>query len=380
MSHLPLAPDEAPAAAESFDPRVARWVRHLVRGERPEADEAVIRQLASLPLDQVVELLVRHRVAPWVAAALAPHQDRLPTAAWTAVHGASEHYVTRTLAHYVELIRILRGCAEDGIDVVVLKGPAIANEWYPLPDLRPYGDLDLLVADEHLGPLGRRLQDAGYLRKPSDHDDPVHHEHAEFQHIYMHPRTRQIVEVHANHLQIGLRPVAMRDIWERARPVQFHTAPARVLEHHDLFVHLAVHLHRHGFERLMWFKDLDLMVRRGHLDWERVEILAAAEGCRESLAAALEYLVLVLETPLPPEAQRLLARRSRLSRWLFHRAWRPAEVAALVPRRRWRMRRAVQFAPETGVLRGGLAAFLFTGRRRDKVRVLLARALPSRRS
>jgi hypothetical protein len=132
-----------------------------------------------------------------------------------------------------------------------------------------------------------------------------------------------------------------------------------------------VHLHRHGFDRLIWFKDLDLMVRRGDLDWARIDALADAEGCRDSLVAALEYLGMVLKTPLPPEAQEMLKRRSRLSRWLFHRAWKPAEVVALAPRRRWRMRRAVQFAPETGLMRGGLAAFLFTGRRRDKVRVLL---------
>lgn len=363
-----------PAGAEhdAYDASVALWLRRVTAGETPSASLADAEALASLPAAAVADTAHRHRVAPWVRAALTEHQARIPAEHWARLSAAAEQHVNRTLAHYVGLLRLLEWAESETIEVVVLKGATVAR-WYPDPLLRPYSDVDLLLQEVDVDRVVARLVESGFAEKPHSHDDPAHHEHGEFQRIFMHGVTGQIVEVHVNHLQIGLRPVGMRDIWERSQPITLHRTTARSLEANDLFVHLAVHLHRHGFDRLIWFKDLDLIARTGTLDWDRVADLADEQGCGESLAATLELLVEMLGTPLPPEAISIIRTRSRVSRWLFNRVWKPSDVAALLPRRRWRMRRAVQFAPETGLLRGGLLAFLFTGRRRDKLRILVAR-------
>jgi len=346
-----------------------------MHGLTPQVTEAEVALLSTFPPAVVMEMVVRHRLTPWLRAALEPHRELVPSELWKAFELGAEFQISRTMAHYVGLLRILEWADENAIEIMVLKGPAVAHEWYPDPTLRPYSDIDLLVCEADVDALTTRLEETGHAEKFHDHAEPSHHEHGEFQRIFTHVKTGQIVEVHVNHLQIGLRPVGMRDIWERSRWMTFHDTRARALEAHDLFVHLAIHLHRHGFDRLIWFKDLDLMVRNGSLDWDRVIQLASEQGCRESLATTVELLAQTLGTPLPPAAKRLTATRSRFSRWLFDLVWHPADVIALAPRRRWRMRRAVQFAPETGILRGGVLALFFTGRRRDKFRVLFARLL-----
>jgi len=162
----------------------------------------------------------------------------------------------------------------------------------------------------------------------------------------------------------------MDEIWESSTPVLLGGTSARALEEHDLFVQLCVHLQRHGFGRLIWFKDIDLIIRRGAVDWSTVEAKAAQQGCLDSVAYTLWLLERVLGTPLPAAAQLLVWRQPWLARRLDRMLWPPKSVVALAPQRQWRLRRLVQFAPETGVLRGGLPSLLTTGRRTDKLRVL----------
>ena len=69
----------------------------------------------------------------------------------------------------------------------------------------------------------------------------------------------------------------------------------------DQVVMLSIHLHRHGFNRLIWFKDLDLLIRRygDELDWGLILAEAKAEGAESSLWYTFRLLDKLLGTPLP---------------------------------------------------------------------------------
>ena len=121
-----------------------------------------------------------------------------------------------------------------------------------------------------------------------------------------------MVELHCDHLQIGLEPVGMDEIWGRAIEHRFGGATARILANDDLFVQLCVHLRRHGYERLGWFKDLDLMVRSGRVNWQAVREKATVQGCLDSVSYALWLLPRMLGTPLPREARRLVEAQGQL--------------------------------------------------------------------
>ncbi|MFN8639073.1 MAG: nucleotidyltransferase family protein [Dehalococcoidia bacterium] len=318
------------------------------------------------------ELASVQRMAPWVVAALdgagrseaATSTGLRATATWQAIRGLQlEHELRAVLAEF--------GAA--GVPSIVLKGPVIASRYYPRADLRPYGDLDLLIREDGEQRAHDILIARGYVLAGGGEADPLHHDHAKFQTIYK--RTDGlIVEIHHDHLQIGLRPLSLDEVWDRAVPTAWG-ADARMLEDNDQFVLLAVHLQRHNFDRLLWFKDLDLMVRGGVLDWQRIAAIADLEGCSAAVGYALSLLVDMLGTPLPADAQALIARRGWFARIVQSRLWPRSHVLAFEHQRRWRWRRATQFAPETGLIRGSLPSLLTWGRRGSKARVFLAAAM-----
>ncbi|MGE5596774.1 MAG: nucleotidyltransferase family protein, partial [Hyphomicrobiales bacterium] len=319
------------------------------------------------------KLAVEHRAAPWVAAALATRPELANRAPLAPLVQAGSMQALGTLRLYAELDQLLQELNAAEVPVVVLKGPGVAQQFYPNRSLRPYGDLDLLINEQSLPTVTAMLERRGYAEKEGMGEaHRLHQCHGLFQRIFIHRAGDRVVEVHCDHLQIGLEPVGMDEIWERATPARFGRGEARVLEPHDLFVQLAVHLHRHGFNRLIWFKDLDLIVRGQDLDWQEVRERAARQGCLASVAQALRLLREMLGTPLPPGALALCDEQGWISRKLQDLAWNRDDILSLRPQSRWRLRRAVQFAPETGVLRGGLPSLLFVGRRRDKLRVLAA--------
>ncbi|MCC6381080.1 MAG: nucleotidyltransferase family protein [Dehalococcoidia bacterium] len=351
-----------------------RLLRRSCRGPRPSLDATPAAAIAALPdTTALAELAERHRVAPWLAAAIRTSPALDDEALLRPITRAAQRQSFATMPLMAELSVILEHLNANEVPVVVLKGPGVAGAFYPGRGLRPFGDLDILVPESSL-PLVRSFLGARGYSEMHEHDDSgrIHHCHGLFQRIFVHPERGHIVEVHCDHLQIGLEPVSMEQIWERSEPMQFGRGQARVLELHDLIVHLAVHLHRHGFNRLIWFKDLDLIIRQRSVDWSVVRERAEAQGCLASLAQTLALLPAMLETPLPAPVTRMYQELPWVHRKLLEAAWSPDDIVALKPQRGLRFRRAVQFAPENGLIRGGLPALLFLGRRREKLRVLAA--------
>lgn len=356
--------------------REAAWIRGAMSGETPSLSAALRARVEELDPVTLAGLALAHQAGPWLLAALADGDQALPPSSELLRRVASEQ-VALTLAHQGELPRILRELERKQVEVVVLKGPGLARVSYPQEGLRPYRDLDLLVRERDAATAIELLAQAAYTEQHEEPRRRLHREHALSQRVFEHSGRRLRVEVHCDHLQIGVEPVGMDAIWERSERIDFGGVAARILEPHDLFVHLCVHLHGHSFSRLIWFKDLDLLVRDGGLDWALVRQRATEQGCVDSVALSLDLLEAMLATRLPAEARALVASRPSWSRWLQRFVWPRRRILDLEPQRHWRLRRLVQFAPESGLVRGGLPSLLFTGRRRAKLRVLAA-ALPGR--
>ncbi len=81
------------------------------------------------------------------------------------------------------------------------------------------------------------------------------------------------------------------------------TVPAALmLSLPDQLVHLSVHAHKHSSNRLIWLKDLDLLIRRHSADinGQQVVEIARAQGVTASVWYALELLTELLGTPADP--------------------------------------------------------------------------------
>jgi Uncharacterised nucleotidyltransferase len=108
----------------------------------------------------------------------------------------------------------------------------------------------------------------------------------------------------------------------------------------DQLVHLSVHIQKHGFNRLTWLKDIDLLLRMGtEADWRRAVEIARQEGVTASVWYTLDIVKKMLGTPIP---QSLI---QQLQPWLVLRTvyrcvW---PTRAIVSLRGHMRRRAAQF-------------------------------------
>jgi hypothetical protein len=321
--------------------------------------------------DEVARLCKAHRIAPWVVAALGDENAAVPEPALKELRVQAAGAALAQLLLTNALEEALLALEGAGIPVVVLKGPYVASRFYPEPALRPYSDVDIMVRPEHQAAVGEVCAKLGYVVE-EDHggEDAAHPgtSESQFETLYIHRDSRLKLDVHYDHLQLGLRPRDLDGFWRRCRAWPFLRAHPLVPSDGDLFIALAVHLHRHGFNRLLWLKDLDLMIRGADLDWAWLRATAKAEGVSASFKYCLVLAQRLLATPLPSEAARWAASGSGLP---FRLLWQDEDIVA-ANRRSNRWRRAVQYVPEDG-LRGILPSLAFMGRRFDKIRALRRR-------
>jgi hypothetical protein len=199
-----------------------------------------------------------------------------------------------------------------------------------------------------------------------------------FHRMFISATDRALVEIHADPLQLGIKPTAEDDRWRRALLEPGLGASALVLRDEDQLIQLCVHAHKHGFSRLIWLKDLDLFMRRlgPTVDWLLIDDVARREGVRASLWYALSLAKDLLGTPGTAVSERMAP--AAPVRALYRRIWPRHTIADLDAAMR---RRAVQFHVAES-WRGMLPTLVLMGRRADRLRLIwraLRRSGPGQR-
>jgi hypothetical protein len=228
-----------------------------------------------------------------------------------------------------------------GIDVLLLKGAALASTIYPTFNARPMGDLDLLVR-------GGRDKEAWELvrgvRWSWDHQenlDRFYEEHHHYPPLHDADGTELRLELHTA-LFVAGHPfnLPLTSLWDTAEPVPVRGAGIYVLEHHAQMLHLCLHFAwSHTMASASWrtCRDLQTLIGTGRTDWDRFIELAHGSRAATStywtfrLARALSGLEVppeVLDRLAPPGAKVMLRLLER--HYLAHLT--PAAVTCPSPR------------------------------------------------
>ena len=330
---------------------------------------------------RVAELAQRHRVSAVILATFDILVDR-GAVQWEVaeeIRKAAFSDIAVTTRLRVALKEVLSALREAGIDVIVLKGAALSSLVYDDQAARPSDDIDLLCKEDSYESVWGILVKLGYETDDSQ-SLPQRHSHEEtyFERHFFHPDGFVHVELHVDDsIKTGVRPHVTASQWARARSIQIDGSPALMLGLEDQVVMLSVHLHRHGFNRLLWFKDIDLLLRMysDNLDWEKILDMARQEAVGPSLWYTFRYLQRMLDTPVPQKAMAAL-KPNRLVLWTYNAIWPEAGVVDLRGRPK---RRALQFNIHES-WRGTIPSLLLMGRRREKLGILLRRLLRFRRA
>lgn len=297
---------------------LSREAQLLALSARNTQDAGVSRQLApNLNWPRVLYLAQRERATAilWqrllqTAVAQVP---RDLAAQWQKLAMVSEF-------HMAQLERLLRDAldllARKGIDVLLLKGSALAYTAYGSFAERPMGDLDLLVRPEQAEEAWTLLQGRGWTWPSAQWPRARYATHQHLPPLASSRGGDAILEVHAELLPGG-HPFdwPVDTVWAAARRLRM--GGREIAVPHPLHQLLHVCLHFAWSHEMQWgawrmLRDVEVLARRGDLAWPRFVQLAretrAATCCfwtlrlaRNLVAAAIPDDVLQALRPPRPE-------------------------------------------------------------------------------
>lgn len=266
-----------------------------------------------------------HRVVPFLYLGLRDITDADPDVVGELQREYALH-VARHMRALADLAVLKESLDGQRIDWLAMKGPVLAELLYPRPDLRTYGDIDIVVrygmyerAVETLEADGWQLLDRNW--------ELIRRERRGQLHLALRPGTVADVHWHLLNRESVRRflSLSMDETFERAVQVNLAGLTIRTLHPVDTLAHLCVHATLSGANRLSWLKDIEQAAAASNAPWD--EVIERSDRWRAGplLAIALDRSHRFLGAPIPPEAlDRLFG--SRLRRSLTHwvdTAWPP---------------------------------------------------------
>jgi hypothetical protein len=203
----------------------------------------------------------------------------------------------RSLHMEKQLRDIIAAFEEQGVRVLVLRGPALAFSLYPDPAMRPSGDLDLLVLPGQVVQARNILESLGYtcLAKRFETARDFFREEC-FVH-QRNPGNTFPVDLHWVHWELhpffkGSEEVDIEDLFRRAWRVETPTLAFETLHPVDYLIHSAIHLimiHKNEM-RLSWIYDTALLAQHLRVPdgWKTLQERCVAWGARLPLEQCLK--------------------------------------------------------------------------------------------
>ncbi|PEZ83320.1 nucleotidyltransferase family protein [Bacillus sp. AFS017274] len=214
-----------------------------------------------------------------------------------------------------EMEQISKLFNESDIRLLFLKGPVIAHDLYGDISLRTSKDLDIIIPMTDLEKAEEILITNGYEKEnqPNFLNEWKWRNH----HIaFFHKHNKIQIEVHWRLEPFPSKEPSFNELWERKRTSTITRSPTYFLGKEDLFFYLVSHGARHGWFRLRWLLDIDLMLKKG-LNLDKTEKLFKKYKRQHLGGQALILASQLLKTPINKRMKFLTAgnRSKVLSEW-----------------------------------------------------------------
>jgi hypothetical protein len=238
-----------------------------------------------------------------------------------ALIGTAQQLAMRELAHQQALQKLASACTTQGLEVLLIKGEALARSLHTTACVRTRSDIDLWVKPGQLDALTAVLQALGYPAITS-----IRQNWARFEVVHGQSQPPSVAfDVHVTPFfrprLWPQRPFAA--VWSESKEMA-GLAPLRTPRISDSFAIAALHLAKNPHKRWIWLYDIDRFCAL-HPD-AVIEVcgLAPDWGVATLVTDALTRAVAVFDTALPCALPR--PRRSEPSASLLTR---PHKLAAL---------------------------------------------------
>jgi hypothetical protein len=202
-----------------------------------------------------------------------------------------------------ELGDVLHHMAKEGVDVILLKGAALAEGVYGDIAVRPMSDLDLLIQQPDL-PIARRVLAAlGYMPSYLEMHAGFNIEFRNEEPLYKPGLIDTYIDLHWKLISPSYyqRVLPTDWFWETALPTQVGSAPALVLGHEAQVLYLSAHLLHHGGRGILWLHDVAevLTSYQVQIDWEQILLRSQAYNLVLSVQQVLTQVADRWHAPIP---------------------------------------------------------------------------------
>ena len=258
---------------------------------RPDLDWSVVQKTA-----------LRHGVLALLARRLkAAGWDGVPAPVVADLRAYRSSLAARNLLLARQLLGILETLTRSGIEALPYKGPVLAAYAYGDIGLRPFSDLDVIVAERHALDARDLLLSDGYVSLSPRSDEAERRRLPPGHALALRRRDPEVVvELHWR-----LTPTLPLDfdlLLAGAFPFPLLGNEVPALSPEALVTVLCVHGAKHAWERLEWISGVAHVIG-GHpeLDWDRLVEKAGVLGSRRSLALGLELAATLGGAPVPDD-------------------------------------------------------------------------------
>lgn len=236
-----------------------------------------------------------HRIAPLAHVALRETAPR--------VASLLKDDRDQALVHHLRTTALLAGISTvlEDLPWLTFKGPVLSEFAHPIPGLRFYKDIDLLVAPDHFRQAISRLRAAGWevlMREDLLTSPELAGE------LALVDANGVVMDLHwAMEVTSTLRrrfPLGAGELLGRRVPVTLGPARASTLSGADSVVHVCQHAALVGATKLGHLLDADQLARSVN-DWDAVVDCARAWGAGVQVATVLRRAHRLLATPVPAD-------------------------------------------------------------------------------
>ena len=190
-----------------------------------------------------------------------------------------------------------------GVEVMALKGAALAESVYDNIALRYMDDIDIMVKKEDLTSAIKLLFQKGFIIK--EHPSHLYHIPDELKHFptLYHPQMKFKLDLHCS-IDYGNSPlnIELSRLWQNAVPIKISGRPMKALAPVDLILCLCLHLAYHDLYKggLKYLCDISWIIRScNQSDWNNLRIIAKAWGMTKGLDLSLALATDVLKVHIP---------------------------------------------------------------------------------
>ena len=226
---------------------------------------------------------------------------------WPRLAASYERATANTTSLLQAVALVVGALRRASIETVILKGVAIAVEWYPAPGARPMDDCDLLVRPSDVAAASRVLAGEGWrLKSPLNPDVVAVGAEANF----IGPAGHRL-DLHWHVQRECADPASDAEFWAATKPLVVAGEPTRRLGTTDMLIHVCVHgLCWSTIPPVRWVADAMMMLRSAgsEVDWPALVDRATRRRVTVPMHDCLKYLQVQFDAPVPAEVISQLSR------------------------------------------------------------------------